>query len=102
MTAQPPSAMLYRVYNQGEIPSLAHGWRSVILLTPGRKWVTLIDWTTLETARIEIAAWRKLRPLEAPGLNRRTMQAVMRQRLRYGSATRPIQEALRALKRPAA
>ncbi len=42
--------MLYRVYNQGEIPSLAHGWRSVITLTPGRKWVTVIDWTTLEIA----------------------------------------------------
>ena len=27
--------MLYRVYNQGEIPSLAHGWRSIIALTPG-------------------------------------------------------------------
>ena len=45
--------MLYRVYNSGEIPSLAHGWRSVIAVPPGRKWLTLIDWTTLETA-----AWR--------------------------------------------
>ena len=42
--------MLYRVYNSGEIPPLAHGWRSVIALRPGRRWITLIDWTTLETA----------------------------------------------------
>jgi len=52
------TAMLYRVFNQGEIPLLAHGWRSVVALPPGRKWMTVIDWTTLETARIEIAAWQ--------------------------------------------
>ncbi len=94
--------MLYRVYNQGEIPSLAHGWRSIIALTPGRKWVTVIDWTTLETARIEISTWQKLKPLEAAGLNPRTVHAVMRRQLRYATATRSIKEALRLLKGPAA
>ena len=42
--------MLYRVYNAGEIPCPAHGWRSLIAMHRGRKWLTLIDWTTLETA----------------------------------------------------
>ncbi|HWG41181.1 MAG TPA: hypothetical protein VN688_00225 [Gemmataceae bacterium] len=49
--------MIYRVFNQDEIVSLTHGWRSIIALTPGRQWITLLDWTTLETARLEIATW---------------------------------------------
>ena len=94
--------MFYRVYNQGEIPSLAHGWRSVIVLTPGRKWVTVIDWTTLETTRMEIAAWAKLQPLEAAGLNRRKVYAAMRRRLKYVTATQAIKQALRLLRSTAA
>jgi len=94
--------MLYRVYNQGEIPSLAHGWRSIISLTPGRKWVTVIDWTTLETARIEVATWESLRPLEAAGLNRRKVYAVMRRRLKYVTPTHAIKQALHLLKGTAA
>jgi hypothetical protein len=90
--------MLYRVYNQGEIPSLAHGWRPVITLTPGRKWITVIDWTTLETARLEIAVWVKLQPLEAAGLNRRKVYAAMRRRLKYVTATHAIKQALHLLK----
>jgi hypothetical protein len=90
--------MLYRVYNQGEIPRLAHGRRSVIVLTPGRKWVTVIDWTTLETARIEVAAWESLQPLEAAGLNRRKVYAAMRRRLKYATATQAIKQALRLLR----
>jgi hypothetical protein len=89
--------MLYRVYNQGEIPSLAHGWRSVIALTPGRKWITLLDWTTLETARLEIAAWATLKPQPHDGLNRRKVRAAMRRRLRYVTPTEAIREALRLL-----
>ena len=94
--------MLYRVYNQGEIPCLAHGWRSVIVLTPGRKWVTVIDWTTLETARMEVAAWKSLQPLEAAGLNRRKVRAAMRRRLQYVTATQAIRQALRLLRSAAA
>jgi hypothetical protein len=90
--------MLYRVFNQGEIPSLVHGWRSVILLPPGRKWVTVIDWTTLETGRLEIAAWQSLQPLESTGLNRLKVYATMRRRLQYVSATNAIKQALHLLK----
>ena len=94
--------MLYRLYNQGEIPSLAHGWRSVIALTPGRKWITVIDWTTLETARLEIAIWEKLKPQLQDRLNRRKVRAVMRRRLRYVTSTEAIREALRLLQETAA
>ncbi len=90
--------MLYRIYNQGEIPSLAHGWRSVIALTPGRKWITLLDWTTLETARVEIGTWHKLRPQPQDWLNPRNVQTTMRRRLKYITRTEPIREALRMLR----
>ena len=89
--------MLYRVYNSGEIPPLAHGWRSVIALPPGRKWLTLIDWTTLETARVEIAAWERLKPRPDGTLNRRKVRATMRRRLKYVASTQTIKEALRTL-----
>ena len=89
--------MIYRVYNQGEIPSLAHGWRSVIALTPGRKWITVIDWTTLETARVEIDLWHKLKPQLHGRLNRRKVRAMMRRRLPYVTPTGAIREALRLL-----
>ncbi len=87
--------MIYRVYNQGEIPNLAHGWRSVIALTPGRKWVTVLDWTTLETARLEIALWQKLKPQPAGPLNRRKVRVLMRRRLQYVPETESIRQALR-------
>ena len=94
--------MLYRVYNQGEISSLAHGWRSLIALTPGRKWITVVDWTTLETTRLEIAAWERLKPQPDDGLNRRKVRAAMRRRLRYVTPTEAIREALRLIQRTAA
>lgn len=90
--------MLYRVFNQGEIPIIGHGWRSIIVLPPGRKWVTLIDWTTLETTRIELTLWKNLHPLPATGLNRRRVHSVMRRRLDYLPATRAIKQALSLLK----
>ena len=94
--------MLYRIYNQGEIRSLAHGWRSVIILTPGRKWVTVIDWTTLETTRMEVAAWAKLQPLEAAGLNRRKVYTAKRRRRKHVTASQAIKQALRLLRGTAA
>jgi hypothetical protein len=90
-------AMLFRVYNAGEIPVLAHGWRSVIAMHPGRKWLTLIDWATLETARVEIAAWDKLKPEPDSTMNRRKVRAVMRHRLKYAATTQAISDAIRLL-----
>ena len=60
---------LYRIYNQGEIarfagacPGEGRGWRSVIALAFGRKWITLLGWTTLETARPPLDLRRRLQP----------------------------------------
>ena len=85
---------LYRIYNSGEIPTLAHGWRPVIALPPGRKWITLIDWSTLETARLAIDTWNRLKPLPHAGLNPRNVRAVMRRRLKYADLTQAISHAL--------
>ena len=76
-TASTSSIALFRVYNSGEIACLAHGWRSVVAMPPGRRWTTLIDWTTLETARIEIAVWETLEPQPDSRINRRKVRAVM-------------------------
>ena len=35
-------ALIYRIYNKGEILALADGWRSDIALYPGRKWIIVI------------------------------------------------------------
>ena len=64
--------------------------------------MTVIDWTTLETAHLEITAWQTLHPIEAAGLNRRKVYAVMRRRLKYVTATQAITQALRLLKGGAA
>ena len=42
---------VYRIYNQRDMPRLSNGWRSVIALAPGRKWMTIVDWTTFVASR---------------------------------------------------
>ena len=74
---------IYRIFNQGEIASLAAGWRSVIALAPGRKWITVLDWTTLETARLPLDLWQRLRPQPATGHSARRIRAAIKARLRY-------------------
>lgn len=86
-----------RIYNAGEIPALAHGWRSVIALEPGRKWITIIDWTTLETAKLDLASWTRLKPLPHE-LKPRKVLAAMRKRLEYVQSTAAIKEAMSSLK----
>ena len=98
VTASRSCMILYRIYNSGEIPSLAHGWRSVVALPPGRRWIKLVDWTTLETARIEIAAWDRLEPQADSRMNRRKVRTLMRARLKYTAPTQAIAQAIRLLK----
>ena len=83
---------------KGEIANLADGCRSVIALPPDHKWITLIDWTTLETARIDIAAWQRLTPHADRSTNPRKVRAFMRRRLKYAAPTQAIKQALSLLK----
>jgi hypothetical protein len=76
---------IYRIFNQGEIPSLADGWRSVIALAPGRKWITVLDWTTLDAARLPLDLWQRLGPRRQWAIRR----AGYARRSRRGCATPP-------------
>jgi hypothetical protein len=89
---------LYRIFNQGEIASLGAGWRSVIALKPGRKWVTVVDWTTLEAARLPLDLWQRMRPRPASGYSARRVRAAIKARLRYVRKTKTISTAAALLK----
>ncbi len=89
---------LYRIFNQGEIANLADGWRSVIALAPGRKWITIVDWATLDSARLPLDLWRRLGPRPAAGYSVRRVRAVIKARLRYAAKTRTIRAAIASLK----
>jgi hypothetical protein len=88
---------LHRVFNQGEIANLAGGWRSVIALKPGRKWITIVDWTTLDSARLPLDLWQRLDPRPATGHSARRIRAAIKARLRYTEKTRTIGAALASL-----
>jgi hypothetical protein len=89
---------LYRIFNQGEIANLADGWRSVIALAPGRKWITIVDWTTLDTARLPLDLWQRLHPQPASGYSVRRVRAAIKGRLRYVSKTKTIRAATALLR----
>lgn len=89
---------LYRIFNQGEVPNLGTGWRSVVALTPGRKWITILDWTTLDTARLPLDLWRRLDPRPATGYSPRRIRAAIKSRLRYVSSTKTIRAAAASLR----
>jgi len=65
---------IYRIYNQDDIARLAgalpgegRGWRSVIALAPGRKWITILDWND---TRDGATATRSLAPPAAAARRR--------------------------------
>jgi hypothetical protein len=91
---------IYRIFNQGEITGLGAGWRSVIALAPGRKWITVLDWTTLETTRLPLDLWRRLDPRPAAGYSPRRIRAAIKARLRYVRSTKVIRAAAASLKSP--
>jgi hypothetical protein len=100
------SSSLYRIFNQGEIAGLAAGWRSVIALKPGRRWITILDWTTLESTRLPLDLWQRMGPQPAIGYSARRVRAcpgldpgaAIKARLRYVRKTRTISAAARLLK----
>jgi hypothetical protein len=96
MTASPPFT---RVYNAGDLGNLACGWRSLIVLRPGRKWITLVDWTTLESARVPLVLWQRLPKMPAVGFSRRRVLAYMRARCKYVAPSATIKEAMQLLRR---
>src|SRR5262249_18675876 len=86
--------ILFRVYNAGDLGSLACGWRSLIALKPGRKWITVVDWTTLETARLPVALWNTLPKIECTRFSRRRVAGYMRARAKYTGSNATIKHAI--------
>lgn len=78
-------ATLHKFFNEAVNPPLNRlgaGWRSVVMLPPGRKWITLVDWTTLEVIKMRRADWEKLKP-EAISYRSNVVLRTMKQRLKY-------------------
>lgn len=90
--------MIYNVFNQGEIPHIGHGQRSLLALPPGRKWIVVIDWSNphLEHAKIAIKAWEGLRPTPQD-FSKRFVRSVMKNNLQYIEKTKLISDALKVL-----
>lgn len=93
------TAKLYHIYNQGQCNKLAYGYRSVIALPPGTKWITLIDWSTLEVQKLAVKEWERMKPTEQPLPPKRAkhIKGAMKKRLQYHEKTATIKEALAAL-----
>ena len=97
---------VYRIYNQGEIARFAGacpgpraaGWRSVIALASGRAWITILGWTTRDTARLPLDLRRRLQPRRAAGYSRRRRRAAIRARPSHVGKARTIRAAVASLK----
>jgi hypothetical protein len=77
------------------ISRAADDWRSVIALPAGRKWITILEWTTIEAARVPLDLWQRLHPRPASGYSARRVRAAIKARLRsvkktQASATLPL------------
>ena len=94
-------AILYRFFNENDIPQFGTGFRTVIALEPGRKWITLVDWTTLDTAKILISQWERLKPQTVQyrlSLVLNTMKERVPYKFEDGKPVGTIREALAFLK----
>lgn len=92
-------ATMYSIFNDGTIKSLACGYRSVIALPPGRKFIVLVDWTTLETAKLDLASWARMKPApqEVPPKRARAIRKAMKARAAYITPTNAAKEAMKNL-----
>jgi len=76
----------------------AGGWRSVIALASGRAWITILGWTTRDTARLPLDLRRRLQPRRAAGYSRRRRRAAIRARPSHVGKARTIRAAVASLK----
>ena len=98
-------AKLFRFYNEavsGSLKNLGSGFRTVIALPPGRKWITLVEWTTLDTAKILVKDWERMKP-EPVEFRLHVIMEAMKQRLpckfEDGKPTGAIKEAIAMIRR---
>lgn len=104
---------LFRFYNEatmGSLKNLGCGYRTVVVLPPGRKWVTLLDWTTLDVATISVQEWARMKPEPVEYRVSRVL-ATIKERIHYkfqptedgkpGKPTSIIKQAMTLLKEAA-
>lgn len=99
---------LFRFYNEaveGSLKNLGCGFRTVIALPPGRKWITLVDWTTCDVATISVKDWGRMKAEPVTEYSARIERA-MKARIKYkfttddgtmGKPTGAIKDALKSL-----
>lgn len=65
-----------------------NGWRLYVVAKEGKKWVTLIDFATLEQVRIERGHWGRLARAEVPigsvKMFKRNLRAKLAEAKRHG------------------
>ena len=86
----------HRAYNTGQLSHIAHGWRSLLVVETGRKWVTLLDWCTLETCKVELSIWARMKP-QVEETNVRRVHRAIKNMLRFREKTATVKAALRLI-----
>lgn len=87
----------YRIFSDGAaLPG--SGWRTV-LVKEGRKFIQVLDWTTLESKRILSADFYRNKPerVELSSKAVRTIKRTIKHRLQWVSKTKFIKEILDGL-----
>lgn len=92
---------LFRIFNDGDFEKLGNGMRTVIALPPGRKWITVVDWTTLDSQDIDVRTWERLKKYpvgRSEGYRKTFILHHMREQLKYRDETKTIREAIDIMK----
>lgn len=86
--------LAYEVEHNGTIRGLGCGTRRVIALPPGRTWITLINWATLEVLHVKINVWEALKRRQVE-IDKKAVLNAMQDRLKYVKPTKAILEAMK-------
>lgn len=91
-------ATLHRFYNENDIHNFGCGWRTVLALPAGRKWITLVDWTTLDLAKVQLSEWARLKPQQVEYRAGRVLAAIKLRQAYYEEKPLAIKEVIKQLK----
>jgi hypothetical protein len=71
----------FKIFNNGTLKQLPSGTRNIIALI-GRKWITIIEWSTLDTTKISFKKWESLDKVPTvPCIS--SIKRIMRARKKY-------------------
>lgn len=83
----------YRIFNSGSITGLGCGYRTVIGKEEGRTKIRVLDFTTLESVKLERSEFRRMSPEVVP-YKWGKVKRIIREGLRYKARTKFIREVL--------